>query len=116
LRHLKINEVKKIQGKANNMSFTADMQGNGETKLDMNPYTVSTMMAHECLVGWGGMKDAMGRDLVFDTVNLDKAAELIILVDVDGKDVEFDFYSWLDKCRNDLADEVKDETKDAEEN
>lgn len=116
IRHLKINEVKKIQGKVNNMSFTSDLQGNGETKLDLNPYSVSTMMAHACLEDWGGMKDAMGRELKFESANIDKAGEFIVLVEEDGKEVEFDFYSWIDKCRNELAEEVKAELVVAEEN
>ncbi len=116
LKHLKINEVKAIEAKANSMSFSADENGEGTTRIDFDPYTRSRMMAHAAIIGWGGFKDTLGRDLKFSRANVDKAGEFVVTIDIDKKKVDFDFYGWVERCRAELAKTVSDEEEVSSEN
>ena len=113
IKYLKINEVKRIEGKVNEISYSAKKgEDDGETKISLNPYTRVTAFAHASLTDWGNMYDVMGKPMSFNEINIKKAAEFKI--EVDGE--TFDFYSWIDKCREELNEEVEVETKEAEEN
>jgi hypothetical protein len=112
IKHLKINEVKKVESKASDMFYTADDKGEGSTRINFDPYTRSRMFAHEALTDWGGFVDTMGKPLKFNTTNIDKAAEFIVTVNEE----EFDFYGWIEKCRETLTSEVEVGTEEAEEN
>lgn len=112
IRHLKVNEVRKIESKANDMFFQSDSKGDSETRINFDPYIRSKLFAHESLEDWGNMLDVMGKPLLFKAMNIDKAAEFIIVVD--GK--ELDFYAWIDDCRNNLTDEVAAESIKSKEN
>ncbi len=112
IKFLKINEVKKIESQANDMYFQSDAKGEGNTRINFDPYTRSRLFAHACLLDWGGMNDTMGKAMKFSSVNIEKAAEFEVKVD----DETFDFYGWVDKCRDELDVEVKAETEVAEEN
>ena len=112
IKNLKINEVKKIESQANEMYFSADSKGEGSTRINFDPYTRSRLFAHACIEDWGGMNSTMGKPMPFNAQNLDKAAEFV--VEIDGE--EFDFYGWIDKCREELAAEVEEEKEKATKN
>ena len=94
------------------MFFTSDSKGESGTRINFDPYTRSRLFAHATLTNWGGFNGTMGKPMKFNIMNIDKAAELE--VKVDGE--EFDFYGWVEKCREELSVEVEAENKSAEEN
>lgn len=112
LVHLKINQVKKLEAKANDMAFLGDGQGEGEVRVGFDPYNRSVLFAHASLHDWGGMNDVMGAPMEFNKANITKAAEFVVTID--GED--FDFYGWIDKCRIEFDADVRKELKAAEEN
>jgi hypothetical protein len=113
LKHLKMNEVKKIEAKVNEITYSSKRgEDDGETKIALNPYTRVRQFAIAALTDWGNMFDVMGKPMSLNEVNINKAAEFEITVDGE----KFDFFSWIDKCRDDLAAEVDVETEKAEEN
>jgi hypothetical protein len=71
IKHLKINEVKKIEAKANEITYSSKRgDDDGETKIALNPYTRVKMFAHAALTDWGNMFDVMGKPLSFNEVNV----------------------------------------------
>ena len=116
IKHLKINEVKSISAKANSMSFSADENGSSHTRVDFDPYISSKMLAHASILNWGGMKDMFGKPLECDRKGIEKAGEFVVTIEIEGKQVEFDFYGWIGKCRQELADTAKQEMEVAKEN
>ena len=116
IKHLKINEIRDIESKINQLSLTTSENGDLVRKMDVNPYPLAKRLAIESLEGWSNMKDELGKDMNFNDVNLEAAAEYVIMVEVDGKEVEHDFFSWVNICRDTLSKRVKQEQKDALEN
>lgn len=117
IKHLKINEVKKIESAVNEMSYSTGGSVSA-VNMKMNPYQRNRELAIACLVGWGNMFDVLGKPMPFNKKNIDSAAEfeIHVLNDKDGTTDELDFFEWVDKCRNELSDRVKAEQVRAEEN
>jgi hypothetical protein len=112
IKHLKMNEIKRIEAKANEITYSSKDGNDGVTKIALNPYTRSRLFAHAALTNWGNMFDVMGKPLSFNELNIAKAAEFEVSIE----DEVFDFYSWVEMCRKELFDEVEAEKKVAEEN
>ena len=117
IKHLKIDEVKKITSDVADMFYETDaVTGKTVSRLNPNSYQLTKAMAHASLVSWGNMKDLMGNEMPFLSVNIDAAAEFEISITVDEKEVILDFYGWIDKCRKELTDTVKQQEALAKEN
>ena len=116
IKHLKANEVKKINSKVSETYYETNDAGDTVARVRVDQYTLLKAMAHAALVDWSGFKNDMGKELEFIPANVVKSAEFEVLVKVDGKDLVYDFYGWIDKCRNELSKQVADEKKVAEEN
>jgi len=112
IRHLSKGEVRKVESKVNQLYYQTNGSGEGDTRIDFDPYTRSRLFAREAITKWGSMYDLKGRDMKLTAANLDKASVFTMLVN--GEKV--DFYEWVDDCRKDLDEEVEAETKEAEEN
>ena len=104
IEHLKKNVVDAIKSKTTETKLV-----NGDIEVTLDGHAQKTELATACLVGWGGFFDESGKELKFTPLNVAKSAEFVIVTDEERKD----FYSWIDECREELADEVEKESEKA---
>ena len=116
IRHLKANEVKRINSEISVTSYETVGEGKTVAKVTVDQYQLLKAMAIAAVVGWGNIKSDMDQPLEFNQENLKLAAEIEVETEVENKPVTFDFFSWIDKCRSDLIKQVKDGKKAAKEN
>lgn len=117
IMHLTLNKVREVESRVNRLSYKTDGNGKGETNFDYDPYTISKLMAAECITNWGGFFDDMGRPIEFSKANISEVAAFTVLVKKeDGTDIDMDLFSWVEKCRKELSDTVSKSRIKAEEN
>ena len=107
VEHLKPNVIEEIKSRTSE-TYMAD----GELRISVDGHAQKKELAKACLVGWGGFFDESDRALKFTPQNVAKAAEFTVVVEGEKRD----FYTWIEECRVELADEVESELEVAEGN
>lgn len=114
IKHLKINEVKRIEEKVNNMTYGAD-----DLSVEMNPYERVSQFSRACLVDWGNFYDVLGKPIAFDKKMLETVAEFEIQTDPEEGEEEgniISLYEWIDECRIKLTKQVKEAKAESAKN
>jgi hypothetical protein len=107
IKHLKDNEIEEITSKVSETYMV-----NGETRVSIDTFERKRLLVKACLKDWGNMYKEDGSILVFNQMNLIRAAEFAIDID----DERLDFYSWIDLEREKLKEEVDKEKDDTLKN
>jgi hypothetical protein len=113
IEYLTPAKIREIDAKANELSYTANPDGDGQTQLIFNPFLRSKLIAHACVKSWVGFEDTMGNPLKLSKKNLDLAADYEIETE-DGEVI--DFFAWVNQCQEELREEVQAREEEAEKN
>ena len=112
IKHLKINETKKIEETVNNLTYGTD-----DLSVEMKPYERVSRFAYECLTDWGNFFDVLGKPIPFDKKMIETVAEFeIITVNEDGKEEITSLFEWIDECRETFAEQIRADKKAAVKN
>lgn len=107
IEHLKDNVIEAIKAKTND-----NVVVDGGVEVRINLHEQKELIVDACLKDFGNLFDESGRPLKFTAKNVAKCAEFTLFVGDDKKD----FYTWIDDCRQELADKVEEQEKVASKN
>lgn len=119
IAHLKGNKIDEaLKGVENVTQHVGSMP-----VITYDPYGKVKALAVACIIGWGNIFDELGRPLDFDKESFDRAAEFEISVTIPAiaEDQEpvvkkMGLYTWIDRCRVELAAKVLKEEEAAKGN
>jgi hypothetical protein len=111
IKALTVNELKKIDSKANEIMMAAD-DGGVSTTVKFDPYTRTKLVVAECLVDWFGLYDEFDNEIPFSKTNIEKIASFEI--EVNGTYI--DFFTWVDNERVKFEAELREKKEAASKN
>jgi len=109
IRNLSMEEEAQIESKF--LSIIA----NGEVSFTNYAERTKTF-AIACLEGWRNLKDEDGKDLEFNSKNVELASAYSIITMKDGRQQRKRFFEWVDEERELFSKEVIDEENKAQGN
>jgi hypothetical protein len=111
VKALTVNELKKIDSKANEIMMAPDDDG-VSTTVKFDPYTRTKLVVSECLVDWFGLYDEFDNEIPFSKTNIEKIASFEI--EVNGTYI--DFFTWVDNERVKFEVELREKKEAASKN
>lgn len=108
IRLLTLHQIAQIEAKCNSTGYSE----RNEVMLSIDPFNRENLIAKSCLIGWGNMFDAKGKEMKFNQKNLREAEAFVIQVD----DKKVRFLEWVDDEHSKFYEENEEEAKVASKN
>ena len=109
IRALSMEEV--AEAEASSTELKVDSEQNASMVLD--GYKRINAIAKKCIIDWGGFFEANGRQINYSRKNINDMARFVFMLE-DGRRVRF--FEWVEKCHQELQEEMYSEQEKAEKN